>query len=61
LTFNRITTGAQNDLEKVTKMAYAQIKYFGFNDKVGLLSFDQNEGGVKPYSKTLQVLNVFRE
>ena len=29
LIFNRVTTGAQNDLEKVTKMAYSQIKYFG--------------------------------
>lgn len=29
LTFNRITTGAHNDLQKVTKMAYAQVsKYF---------------------------------
>ena len=28
LTFNRITTGAQNDLEKVTKMAYAQVRLF---------------------------------
>lgn len=25
ITFNRITTGAQNDLEKVTKIAYAQV------------------------------------
>ena len=53
LTFNKITTGAQNDLEKVTKMAYSQIKYFGFNQKVGLLSFDQDSGGAKPFSKTL--------
>ena len=43
LTFNRITTGAQNDLEKVTKMAYSQIKYFGFNDKIGYLSFEDQE------------------
>merc|ERR1719225_2287167 len=39
LTFNKITTGAQNDLDKVTKMAYAQIREFGFNDQVGLVSF----------------------
>lgn len=54
LTFNRITTGAQNDLEKVTKMAYAQIKYFGFNENVGLLSYEDQQGQVKPYSKRLQ-------
>lgn len=56
--FNRITTGAQNDLEKVTKIAYAQIKTFGMNDKVGLVSFseesEENMMGDKPYSKHLQ-------
>merc|ERR1712142_643463 len=52
LTFNRITTGAQNDLEKVTKMAYAQIREFGFNSTVGHVSF-QLTGGKKPYSKRL--------
>lgn len=54
LIFNRITTGAQNDLEKVTKMAYAQIKEFGMSDIVGLVSFpeEQNkEKGRRPYSK----------
>ena len=54
LTFNRVTTGAQNDLEKVTKMAYSQIQYFGFNEKVGLVSFEDT-GGRRPYSKKLQV------
>jgi len=54
LTFNKITTGAQNDLEKVTNMAYSQIKFFGFNDTVGLLSFEQNEGQRQGYSKKLQ-------
>jgi len=52
LTFNKITTGAQNDLEKVTKMAYAQIRDFGFNDAVGLVSFEMGQGK-KPYSKRL--------
>ncbi|XP_044269257.1 paraplegin [Tribolium madens] len=54
LIFNRITTGAQNDLEKVTKMAYAQIKEFGMSENVGLLSFPQEESqGRRPYSKKL--------
>jgi len=52
LTFNRVTTGAQNDLEKVTRMAYAQIREFGFNEAVGQVSF-QMDGGPKPYSKKL--------
>merc|ERR1712083_275290 len=54
LTFNKITTGAQSDLDKVTKMAYAQIREFGFSENVGLMSFDQNEGQRQGYSKKLQ-------
>lgn len=49
----RISTGAQNDLEKVTKMTYAQVAVYGFSDKVGLLSFPQRDDGFemsKPYS-----------
>ena len=53
LLMSQVTTGAQNDLEKVTKMAFAQIKQFGFSDTIGHLSFEDN-GGVKPYSKKLQ-------
>ncbi|XP_071717296.1 ATP-dependent zinc metalloprotease FTSH 3, mitochondrial-like [Rutidosis leptorrhynchoides] len=49
----KISTGAQNDLEKVTKMTYAQVAVYGFSEKVGLLSFPQREDGMemtKPYS-----------
>ncbi|XP_067140149.1 mitochondrial inner membrane m-AAA protease component paraplegin [Centruroides vittatus] len=58
LTFNKISTGAQDDLKKVTKMAYAQIKHFGMDPIVGLLSFPTEEEmgnfiGRKPYSKRL--------
>jgi spastic paraplegia protein 7 len=54
LTFNRITTGAQNDLDKVTKMAYAQVREFGMSDRVGLVCFPEDQGeekGRRPYSK----------
>ena len=51
--------GAQNDLEKVTNMAYSQIKFFGFNDTVGLLSFEQNEGQRQGYSKKLQAQYIY--
>lgn len=55
--FSRITTGAQNDLEKVTKMAYAQVKHFGMNEKIGPMYIqEENEEGQqmeKPYSKML--------
>lgn len=57
LTFNRITTGAQNDLEKVTKIAYAQIKQFGMNDTIGLIHIpddaEKTYTGEKPYSNHL--------
>ncbi|KAH6810489.1 FTSH protease 10 [Perilla frutescens var. frutescens] len=49
----KISTGAQNDLEKVTKMTYAQVAVYGFSEKVGLLSFPQRDDGFemsKPYS-----------
>ncbi|KAK7257823.1 hypothetical protein RIF29_32073 [Crotalaria pallida] len=62
----RISTGAQNDLEKVTKMTYAQVAVYGFSDKVGLLSFPQREDSFemsKPYSsKTATIIdNEVRE
>ncbi len=37
--FNKISTGAQNDLDKVTKMAYDMITIYGMNEKVGQVSF----------------------
>ena len=48
--------GAQDDLQKVTKMAYAQVRIMGMNDRVGQLSFPPNEDGEfgsKPFSKKL--------
>jgi len=56
LIFNRATTGAQNDLEKITKMAYAQIRTYGMNDTVGLVSFDPPGQGRRPFSKRLAAL-----
>ncbi|XP_033352508.1 paraplegin-like [Bombus vosnesenskii] len=54
--FNKISTGAQNDLQKVTDMAYLQVQQFGMSPSVGLLSFDKELTSTKtkkPYSKKL--------
>ena len=43
--------GAQNDLERITKMAYSQVAVYGMNDKVGLVSFPPQENQFdKPFS-----------
>uniref|UniRef100_A0A7N8YME8 AFG3-like AAA ATPase 1 n=1 Tax=Mastacembelus armatus TaxID=205130 RepID=A0A7N8YME8_9TELE len=53
--FSRITTGAQDDLKKVTQSAYAQVVQFGMSEKVGQVSFDLPRQGEmvleKPYSE----------
>ena len=62
--FGRISSGAQNDLERVTKSAYAMVSYFGMSDKVGNLSFYDSSGQsdfgfTKPYSeKTAELIDA---
>ncbi len=50
--FDKISTGAQNDLDQVTKMAYSMIGIYGMNEKVGNVSFYgmQQDQWSKPYS-----------
>ena len=61
--FNRISTGALSDLEKVTKQARAMVTIYGLNDEIGNLTYydssGQNEYGfTKPYSEeTAQVID----
>ena len=55
--FNKISTGALSDLEKVTKQARSMVTVYGLNDKIGNLTYydssGQNEYGfTKPYSDT---------
>lgn len=54
--FNKITTGAEDDLQRVTDMAYKQIMLYGMNQRIGPISFSpKNKGELshKPYSDKL--------
>ncbi len=63
LIFNKISTGAQNDLEKVTKTTYSMVCYFGMSEKVGNVSYYDSTGQSdysfnKPYSeKTAELID----
>ena len=54
--FDHLSTGALNDLERVTKQAYAMVAYYGMSDAVGTLSYYDSTGQsdmafTKPYSE----------
>ena len=62
LFFNKISTGAQDDLRKVTQLAYAQVVHYGMSERVGNVSFDMPQPGEmafdKPYSEhTAQMID----
>jgi len=59
IVFGRVSTGAQNDLERITKMAYDLVSVYGMNPKVGNISFvDRGESFHKPYSdKTAELID----
>ena len=44
IVFGKVTTGASDDLDKVTKLAYAQVKQFGMNNEVGAVSYKDQAG-----------------
>lgn len=62
--FNKVSTGALNDLEKVTKQAYAMVVFYGLNKKIGNMSYYDSTGNSeyafnKPYSeKTAEIIDV---
>lgn len=60
--FGRITTGAQNDLERITKIAYNMVAIYGMNEKIGNVSYyDPNAeySAKKPYSEeTARLIDV---
>ena len=52
--FGKISTGASNDLQQITKIAYSMVTMYGMNDKVGNISFyDPNQENMftKPFSE----------
>ncbi|MCK5766697.1 MAG: ATP-dependent zinc metalloprotease FtsH [Bacteroidales bacterium] len=61
--FGKVSTGALNDLERVTKQAFNMIVYFGLNDKIGNISYYDSTGQQeysfhKPYSeKTAELID----
>ena len=59
LVFGQISTGAQNDLDSVTKMAYAMITIYGMDKEIGHLSYYELQDGNafnKPYSEATAAL-----
>jgi ATP-dependent metalloprotease FtsH len=61
--FGRVSTGALNDLERVTKQAYNMVAFFGLNEKIGNISYYDSTGQAeysfsKPFSeKTAEVID----
>uniref|UniRef100_A0A4W3J229 SPG7 matrix AAA peptidase subunit, paraplegin n=1 Tax=Callorhinchus milii TaxID=7868 RepID=A0A4W3J229_CALMI len=58
ITFNKVTTGAQDDLRKTTKVAYSMVKSYGMVEGIGHISFPETEEkgaiGRRPFSQGLQ-------
>uniref|UniRef100_A0A8D1TD87 AAA+ ATPase domain-containing protein n=1 Tax=Sus scrofa TaxID=9823 RepID=A0A8D1TD87_PIG len=59
ISFNRVTSGAQDDLRKVTRIAYSMVKQFGMAPSVGPVSFPEAPEGLsgvgrRPFSQGLQ-------
>lgn len=54
VTYGKISTGAANDLMKVTRMAQAMVTYFGMSEKLPNINYEDNQneyGFTKPYSE----------
>lgn len=62
--FGEVSSGAMDDLEKVTKDAYTMVAYFGFNERIGNVSFYDSSGRYengfqKPYGEdTAKLIDV---
>ncbi|HRS53886.1 MAG TPA: ATP-dependent zinc metalloprotease FtsH, partial [Bacteroidales bacterium] len=61
INFGKVSTGALNDLERVTKQAYSMVVYFGLNEKIGNISYYDSTGQsefsfTKPYSEKTAII-----
>ncbi|CAI9596131.1 unnamed protein product [Staurois parvus] len=64
ITFNKVTTGAQDDLRKVTKVAYNMVKHYGMVPSIGQVSFPDGEKagiGRRPFSQGLQEMMDYEQ
>jgi len=50
LFFGKVTTGASDDIKKVTRIAHSLVSVYGMTEEFGLMSY-QNSEGAKPYSE----------
>ena len=61
ISFGRVTTGASDDLNRVTQMAYRMVQEFGMSEHIGQMSFPKSEqgGGGRLYGEnTAQVMDA---
>lgn len=63
IVFSRVSTGALNDLERASKMAYSMVVYYGMSEKLSNMSYFDSSGSdysfTKPYSeKTAEVIDI---
>ncbi|XP_045295995.1 paraplegin isoform X3 [Leopardus geoffroyi] len=59
ISFNKVTSGAQDDLRKVTRIAYSMVRQFGMAPSIGPVSFPKAQEGLtgvgrRPFSQGLQ-------
>mmetsp|Transcript_2125 Transcript_2125/g.1459 ORF Transcript_2125/g.1459 Transcript_2125/m.1459 type:complete len:134 (-) Transcript_2125:199-600(-) len=49
--FKKITTGASDDIKKVTQIAQSLVSIYGMSDNIGLISYQNESDFIKPYSE----------
>jgi ATP-dependent Zn protease len=60
LIFNRISSGAEDDLQKITKMAHGQVTRYGMSDRIGLVSFAEDKSSEGPSAAKIYSADTVR-